>query len=226
MGCAGTSALPCNTDELPQHTVTISHPLYIGRYEVTQSQWTDVMGLNPSFFQEVNGYPDSPNRPVDSVTWTDIQWFLAITGLRLPSEAEWEYACRAGTTTAFHSMPSSPLGSDDPNSLSEIAWFLDNSGTPGTPLFSTKVVGQKAANGFGLHDMSGNVYEWVNDWYSANYYASSPATDPQGPPTGGDRVIRGGAVFAETQLLASFRRGSYRPDDTIAGFGFRVARNP
>ena len=116
---------------------------YLGRYEVTQAQWTAVMGSNPSQFQ---GQADSPSRPVEKVSWNMIQGFETATGLRLPTEAEWEYACRAGTTTAFNN------GSDDESTLATTAWFSVNAEG------QTRPIGQKLANGLGFHDMHGNVF--------------------------------------------------------------------
>jgi formylglycine-generating enzyme required for sulfatase activity len=216
MGCSASTTYACAADENPVHPVTISTPFYIGRYEVTQAQWIARMGSNPSYFQ---GLPNSGSRPVEQVPWIFVQSFVFGTGLRLPTEAEWEYAYRAGTSTAFHSMPGFPSGTNSDSQLGVIAWFNGNSGN------QSQVVGLKAANGFGLHDMSGNVWEWVNDWYSATYYASSPSTDPQGPTTGSLRAVRGGAYTHSTNSRASFRlsRASGYSDSSI---GFRVARNP
>ena len=118
------------------------------------------------------------NRPVEAVSWNTIQGFLSATGMRLPTEAEWEYAYRAGTTTAFHGWAGQPAGTNDDSLVGNIAWYSSNSGG------QTRPVGGKAANGFGLHDMAGNVWEWVSDWYGSSYYASSPLEDPQGPTSG------------------------------------------
>ncbi|MDA1105598.1 MAG: formylglycine-generating enzyme family protein, partial [Planctomycetota bacterium] len=175
MGCSASQSYGCSSNESPVHSVTITQPFYMGRYEVTQAQWQAVMGSNPAYFKN---YSDSPSRPVEQVSWNTIQGFLTSTGMRLPTEAEWEYAYRAGTTTAFHSMPGYPDGTNADSQLGTIAWYSSNSSS------QTHAVGQKAGNGFGLHDMSGNVWEWVKDWYSASYYSSSPATDPQGPISG------------------------------------------
>jgi len=226
MGCSTSNLHGCQSNENPVHAVTITNAYYMGRYEVTQAQWTAIMGLNPSYFQESNGYGNSSIRPVDQVPWTAIQWFNAITQLRLPSEAEWEYACRAGTTTAFHSMPGFPNGTNDDALVANIAWFADNSGTPGTPLWATRPIGLKAANALGLHDMLGNVDEWVSDWYSPTYYSSSPQMNPTGPASGSDRVLRGGAINSTVEFLRSSDRFGYRPTEPISVFGFRVTRNP
>ena len=191
--------------------MTLTQAFYLGRYEVTQGQWVARMGSNPSYFQ---GYSDSANRPVEQVSWNTIQSFLSATGMRLPSEAEWEYACRAGTTTAFNN------GSSDDATVGTIAWYNANSGS------QTHAVGGKAATALGLHDMSGNVWEWVNDGYDGTYYSVSPSTNPLGPVPGTYRVLRGGSFYYNTGLVRSSYRGYYLPGGTGIDFGFRVARAP
>ncbi|MCX5639460.1 MAG: formylglycine-generating enzyme family protein, partial [Planctomycetota bacterium] len=148
------------------------------------------------------------------VSWNTIQSFLSATGMRLPSEAEWEYACRAGTTTAFNN------GSSDDNTVGTIAWYDYNSGN------QTHAVGGKAANALGLFDMSGNVWEWVNDWYDGSYYSVSPSTNPLGPVSGNYRVLRGGSWYDDTGFVRSSYRYNITPDYTNYNFGFRVARAP
>jgi formylglycine-generating enzyme required for sulfatase activity len=182
---------------------------------VTQGQWVAKMGSNPSYFQ---GYSDSANRPVEQVSWNTIQSFLSATGMRLPSEAEWEYACRAGTTTAFHSMPGYPNGTNDANQTGTIAWYYYNSGN------QTHAVGGKAANALGLHDMAGNVWEWVNDWYGG--YSSGAQTNPLGPVSGSYRVFRGGSCLNFIGYVRSSYRSDNTPGFTYSALGFRVARNP
>jgi formylglycine-generating enzyme required for sulfatase activity len=225
MGCSASNQHGCQSDESPVHTVRLKNAFYMGRYEVTQAQWTArYKGWNPSWFQSASAeVPASqvPNRPLERVSWEMIQDFLGTTGLRLPTDAEWEYAYRAGTTTAFHSMPGNPNGTNDDNQLGTIAWFSSNSAD------QTRPVGQKAGNGFGLHDMSGNVWEWVNDWYGENYYVSSPPVNPQGPSSGPLRVFRGGSWYDKSDYCRSSRRLSSDPSfDFITFLGFRVARNP
>ena len=183
----------------------------MGRYEVTQSQWVATMGSNPSHFA---GESDSASRPVEVVTWDIIQWYLSATGMRLPSEAEWEYACRAGTTTAFNN------GSSDDATVGTIAWYSSNSGN------QTHAVGGKAANALGLYDMSGNVWEWVNDWYGVSYYSVSPSTNPLGPVSGNYRVLRGGSWINNSYNVRSSYRDLITPDDSYDVIGFRVARAP
>jgi formylglycine-generating enzyme required for sulfatase activity len=231
MGCSASITYGCSVGEGPVHAVTLTNAFYIGRYEVTQAQWTARMGSNPSWFvaRPENGNTANTSRPVDRVSWNQIAGtggFLSGTGLRLPTEAEWEYAYRAGTTTAFHGFTGYLNGTNDDTLVGNIAWFWGNNGASGTPTYGTKAVGQKAANGFGLHDMSGNVAEWVNDWYSSTYYASSPSTNPPGPATGLSRILRGGPWFAFGNSLRSSDRVNYAPGVSYYDFGFRVARTP
>jgi formylglycine-generating enzyme required for sulfatase activity len=219
MGCTASVQAACNEDgrEHPIHTVTITQPFYLGRHEVTQAQWTAVMGSNPSYWHQ---WPDSPSRPVDRVSWNDVQEFNAATGLRLPTEAEWEYACRAGSTFAFNN------GSNDDVMLWPIAWFSANAGEFGTQNYGTKPVGQKLPNALGLYDMHGNVMEWVGDWYSQSYYSISPGIDPVGPFVGTERVLRGGHWFSSTTWCRSSARHSRNPSQGDLVVGFRAARNP
>jgi formylglycine-generating enzyme required for sulfatase activity len=226
MGCSASNSASCGNDELPVHPVTLTSAFYMGRYEVTQAQWQARMGSNPSSFQSSSAQvPASQvsNRPVERVSWDMIAGtggFLSDTGLRLPTEAEWEYAYRAGTTTAFHGWSTQPSGTNDDTLVGSIAWYASNSSN------QTRPIGQKLSNGFGLHDMAGNVYEWVNDWFSSTYYATSPTANPTGPGSGTYRALRGGAW----SLSAIYVRASVRfvntPDATSSTLGFRVARNP
>ena len=223
MGCSASVSGACGSDELPIHAVTISGAFYMGRYEVTQAEWTARMGSNQSFFKNASAevpIASVPQRPVERVSWTTVQTFLSSTGMRLPTEAEWEYAYRADTTTAFHAMTGFPNGTNDGVHVGAIAWFLTNSAN------QTRPVGLKEANDLGLHDMSGNVYEWVSDWYSSNYYASSPDMNPPGPATGTNRVVRGGDWGAPSNLLRASDRSSATPGATSSSIGFRVARSP
>ena len=219
MGGSSSDLYAATPSELPVHAVTISSPFYMGRYEVMQSEWTPIMGWNPS---EFSGFADSPVRPVEGVSWFAARGFATATGMRLPTEAEWEYACRAGTTTAFHSMPTYPNGFNADGLVWQIAWLFSNSADQTNP------VGLKPANGFGLHDMSGNVREWVNDWYSGTYYASSPAVDPQGPAAGdfGWRVKRGGGWLSFSRWLRSAARQGDPPAAAAYETGLRVVRDP
>jgi formylglycine-generating enzyme required for sulfatase activity len=230
MGCSASNQYGCASDgrENPVHAVTLTNAFYLGRYEVTQAQWTARMGSNPSSFQSASAQvpaAEVPNRPVEQVSWNTVQGFLAATGMRLPTEAEWEYACRAGTTTAFHGWPAQTAGTNNDTQVGNIAWFYTGNCSGGA-MCQTRPVGGKAPNGFGLHDMSGNVLEWVNDWYSGSYYASSPSTNPPGPATGSSRVLRGGSWDFVTNLLRSSARYSRTPGNTFYNVGFRVARAP
>jgi formylglycine-generating enzyme required for sulfatase activity len=157
---------------------------------------------------------------VERVSWSAIQDFLSTGGLRLPSEAEWEFAYRAGTTTAFHSMPGYPNGFDDPGLASAIAWFGPQSGNQTNP------VGTKAPNSLGLQDMAGNVWEMVTDYFSTDYYASSVTTNPPGPGSGTDRVLRGGGFGNSVFTLRASFRAAVSPEATDIGGGFRAAKTP
>ena len=210
MGCTPSEQHACLSVENPVHAVTISRPFYIGRYEVTQTQWMAVMGSNPSF------NPD-PNGPIETVSFNTVQGFLAATGMRLPTEAEWEYACRAGTTTAFHGWPAVPEGTNDESLVGNIGWV-------NYERLSPQPVGGKAPNGFGLYDMVGNVGELVSDWYGA--YPAEAQTDPTGPATGSSKVVR----FIAWLSAAQFARSSYRqdqpPGEADRDAGFRAVRAP
>jgi formylglycine-generating enzyme required for sulfatase activity len=196
------------TNEGPQHKVKITKPFYMGKYEVTQAQWQRVMGNNPS---PVKG---SDKLPVETVSWDDCQDFLKKVNamgpgvFRLPTEAEWEYACRAGTTTRFYS-------GDDDGGLDAIAWHGRNSGK------KPHEVGGKAANPFGLYDMSGNVWEWCSDWFAP--YANAGETDPTGPGAGTYRVLRGGSWGYAPQGCRSAQRLWSLPNSRNDAAGFRVA---
>ncbi|MGB2820171.1 MAG: formylglycine-generating enzyme family protein, partial [Phycisphaerae bacterium] len=165
--------------EGPQHWVKISKPFYVGVTEVTQAQYEAIMETNPSKFK-------GAEKPVEQVSWNDAVEFCKRLSAktrrraRLPTEAEWEYACRAGTRTRFS------FGDSD-GELGDYAWYLGNSDK------QTHEVGKKKPNAWGLYDMHGNVWEWCADWYEDSYYRSSPRTDPQGPSSGKCPVLRGGS---------------------------------
>ena len=204
-----------------QHEVTISKDYYLGVTEVTQGQYEKVMGTNhPSYFQKrVIGKSDSSMYPVERVSWEDAVEFCkqlselpeekkAGRDYRLPTEAEWEYACRAGSKTAYS------FGADS-RSLGDYAWFGENSGG------QTHPVGEKKANAWGLYDMHGNVWEWCSDWYGE--YSKSAVSDPVGPKEGSSRVFRGGSWGIEAAICRSAFRGGSVPSDRYDGLGFRVA---
>jgi formylglycine-generating enzyme required for sulfatase activity len=209
----GSNQYGCYSQEQPVHQVTLTNAFYLGRYEVTQAQWTATMGSNPSYFQ---GQPDSASRPVEQVSWNTIQGYLSATGFRLPTDAEWEYACRAGTQTPFYN------GSTDDTTLGTLAWYGACCG--GNSGFQTHAVGGKLANAFGFHDMLGNVWEWVNDWYGL--YTADAQTDPTGPVSASYRVFRGGNWYNDTGVVRSSNRGGGAPGYAGTSVGFRVARNP
>ena len=220
MGCSASIQYACNPDEAPKHQVTLMQAFYMGRYEVTQAQWTAKMGSNPSYF---SGYSDSPSRPVEQVSWDMIAstgGFMSVTGLRLPTEAEWEYAYRAGTSTAFHSYSAKPTGFNEDILLDNIAWYSSNSGS------ETHAVGSKLANGLGLHDMSGNVWERCQDWYGP--YSSGSVTNPAGTATGSYRLSRGGGWGSSSYGCRASRRNYGSPGDisSVNYVGFRVVRTP
>jgi formylglycine-generating enzyme required for sulfatase activity len=220
MGRTASNAYAGDIDENPTHLVTLTNAFYMGRYEVTQAQWLAKMGSNPSAFQGAS-YPDAASRPVDRVSWNTIQGFLTATGMQLPTEAQWEYACRAGTTTAFHGFTGYLSGTNDDTLVGNIAWYITNSGS------QTHAVGGKAANGLGLHDMGGNVWEWCRDWEGA--YSSGAQTNPTGPAASATfRVRRGGEWdgSTSTKWMRSSSRGYGTPDLETTDTGFRVTRSP
>jgi len=195
-------------DDETQHEVTISKPFYMGATEVTQAQYEAVMGKNPSNFK-------GPQNPVENVAWDDAVEFCKKlspkTGktVRLPTEAEWEYACRSGSKTRF------AFGDADTD-LRDYAWYTDNSES------KTQPVGQKKPNAWGLYDMHGNVFEWCSDWY-AKGYAAAAKTDSMGPANGSLRVLRGGSWDGEPGYCRSASRGRHAPDARYGSYGFRVA---
>ncbi len=220
MGCSASNQYGCYSDENPVHQVTLTNAFYLGRFEVTQAQWQATMGNNPS------GWQGDLNRPVEQVSWNTIQGFLSQTGMRLPTEAEWEYACRGGTTTAFHGWPANPSGTNDDSQVGNIAWYYFNTCQGGSGC-GTRAIGQKAANGFGLHDMGGNVWEWVNDWYGD--YSAEPQVNPEGHPTGQYgpyRVLRGGSWNSYSDFVRSSYRYGDAPVNSNHFLGFRVSRAP
>jgi formylglycine-generating enzyme required for sulfatase activity len=222
-----------SSDEGPQATVTNSLGFWMGIYPVTQQEYLLVMSNNPSYFNGVRSgqnYGIDLARPVEQVTWVDATNYCAVItqrGLasgqipagfqyRLPTEAEWEYACRAGTTNRFYY-------GDDPGytSLTNYAWYADNSND------QTQPVGQKLPNPWGLYDMGGNVNEWCQDWYAASYSWVSGQTDPQGPVTGTARVLRGGASWADSaRWVRSASRIGDDPTYPYYCYGFRVVLAP
>ena len=211
VGEAGRAA-----DEGPPREVTISRSFWLGKHEVTQAQWNVVMKSNPAMFRD---FPASAQHPVDGVSWHDAQAYLErLNGLglgafRLPTEAEWEYAARAGSADRF------PWG-DDPalRELPRHGWYYPRSEGRSHP------VGLKEPNPWGLHDMFGGVWEWCADWFGP--YAPGPAVDPRGPAEGKDRCIRGGSWFNEPEALRSANRHRHPPDSRQTNLGLRLVWEP
>ena len=195
-----------DADEKPTHRVTLTNDYYIGKYEVTQALWKAVMGNNPSYFK-------GDNLPVERVNWDDCQEFISklngITGktFRLPTEAEWEYAARGGNKSRGYQYSGS-------NNILDVAWFGNNSGS------KTHGVGTKQANELGIYDMSGNVWEWCQDWKGA--YSSSSQVNPTGANSGSDRVVRGGSWCYVPKFCRSSCRDGSSPNLGCTFFGLRL----
>ena len=210
MGATGVLGRDAWEDEKPAHLVTLDD-YYIGETVVTQELWKAVVGKNPSHFN------DGDNLPVESVSWEDVQAFIkklnGITGrtFRLPTEAEWEYAARGGKKSKGYKYSGS-------NNLDEVAWYDGNSE------HRTHPVKGKNPNELGLYDMSGNVWEWCQDWYGE--YSGDPQTSPQGPSSGTLRVFRGGGWSVNAKICRVLNRGSRIPKDRIFNVGFRLVMCP
>ncbi|MDR3012844.1 MAG: formylglycine-generating enzyme family protein, partial [Chitinispirillales bacterium] len=217
MGCVdgrdNNVYLDCASSESPSHQVTLTNGYYIGKFPVTQALWVAIMDTNPSYF------PGDLNRPVERVSWDDIvNYFIpalnALTGrtFRLPTEAEWEFAARGGNDSDGFIFSGG-------NIIGDVAWYTTNSGS------TTQAVGGKDPNELGLFDMSGNVYEWVSDWWSSTAYAGreSGVTDPTGPATGSLRVIRGGSWNSYARgCRVSYRSGGTPDNRNNNLLGFRL----
>ena len=186
------------SDEFPTHAVTISRGFWMGQTEVTQEAYQRVVGKNPSSFK-------GAQRPVELVSWTDAQAYCTAVGLRLPTEAEWEYAARAGTGSSWYGG----------GAVGDVAWYGVNANG------QTHDVKGKPANAWNLFDMLGNVWEWTADWYDASYYKNSPRQDPTGPATGASRVLRGGCSASGLVCVSSRLR--VVPSDRHTSVGFRCA---
>lgn len=210
MGCTSEQS-NCDDDEKPVHEVCVDD-FYMSKTEVTQKQWREIMGDNPSRFDGCD------NCPVESVSWNDVQEFIkklnTKTGgnFRLPTEAEWEFAARGGNNSRGYKY----AGSDN---IGNVAWYKSNSGS------KTLLVGTKQPNELGLYDMSGNVWEWCSDWYDSDYYGDSRRENPQGPSSGSRRVLRGGSWLSLDggYCRVAGRDGSV-PGITFNYYGFRIAR--
>ncbi|MBC8384853.1 MAG: SUMF1/EgtB/PvdO family nonheme iron enzyme [Candidatus Cloacimonetes bacterium] len=226
------------SDEKPVHTVTVSD-FYIGKTEVTQKEWKEVMGAstslnNPSYFK-------GDDLPVENVSWYDAVEFcnkksekeglekcysgsgkntkcdFSKNGYRLPTEAEWEYAARGGVSASLNNRNGGNKYAGS-NNVKDVAWYFDNSGS------KTHPVGTKQPNELGIYDLSGNVWEWCSDRYDENYYKNSPQNNPQGPSSGKSRVLRGGSWDSGDYCCRFVYRGSYDPD--VYFIGFRFVRIP
>jgi formylglycine-generating enzyme required for sulfatase activity len=243
-----SSELGRYSDGGPQRTVTLTRSFMIGKYEVTQGEFESLMGYNPSYNKSCGA-----NCPVEAVSWHEAvaymnalsksrgleecfdctgsgtsvnctvksqysgQNYYNCKGYRLPTEAEWEYAYRAGTSTAFYNGDITKTGCVlDPN-LDKIGWYCGNSG------YNTHPVGGKQANAWGLHDMAGNVWEWVYDRFQDSYN-NLPSVDPVGPGTGSDRVVRGGSYNISTQACRAAVRFGYLPGNRYGSLGCRFLR--
>lgn len=226
MGCTSEQGNDCFSHESPAHQVTLSTDFYMMKSELTQGVYQQIMGNNSS-------YHSGSNRPVENVSWYDAVEFanaLSVqqglvecynisgnsvnwsnpdcTGWRLPTEAEWEYAARGGESYKY---PGS-------NTVGDVAWYSSNSSG------QTQDVCLKQENGYGLCDMSGNVWEWVWDWYNSEYYSSSPTVDPQGPTSGSYRVRRGGSWSRSARYVRVSNRSYDGPSSALVNLGFRLCR--
>ena len=224
MGCSSGDN-ECFEDEKPVHEVTITKGFWMGQTLVTQSAYKRVVGVNPSRFK-------GEQLPVETVSWDDAQSYCRTVGMRLPTEAEWEYAARAGNTGARY------------GDLEAIAWYSGNSGRQrldGGEMFrsdpknyeenliakgnQTHAIGQKQPNAWQLYDMLGNVWEWTADWFDKNYYVRSEAHDPTGPSSGTHRALRGGAWDDDARNTRLSNRYSLAPDSRNFYAGFRCVGN-
>ncbi len=218
-----------------QHELSITKPFYLGIYPVTQAEYEKVIGNNPSYFSsEGPGHSivedmDTGQFPVERVSWDDAVVFCqklseypeekkAGREYRLPTEAEWEYACRAETKTVFHHGDSLSFRQANFDGA-----YPYGGGCKGPYLGRTVTVGSYASNAFGLYDMHGNVWEWCRDWYDENYYETGPSEDPLGPTEATDRVVRGGCWLALGKFCRSASRNGFEPRNRILTVGFRVA---
>jgi formylglycine-generating enzyme required for sulfatase activity len=227
-----------DSDEV-QHIVTISRGGWMEKFLVTQGDYLSLMATNPSHFTSANGFSDDPTRPVEQITWSDATNYCVLrtqqeraAGLiptnyvyRLPTESEWEYADRAGTTTAFYlgsGLHSGQANFDGQYEYDSSVGTINN--PSGIYLQETTPVGSYAANGWGLYDMIGNLYEWCQDWYGA--YPAGSVTDPQGAVTGSNRVIRGGFWNSLARYCRSAYRNFNSPGNRVNLIGFRVLLAP
>ena len=216
-----------DADREDEHNVTLTQGFYLGKYEVTQAQYEAVMtGNSDGLSATPSNWPNNPNRPVEKVSWEDAQVFLTRLNAQqsanipagwayvLPTESQWEYACRAGTTTMYS------WGNDINSSRANYNW--DGSWNTGIDFKQTREVGQYAANPWGFSDMHGNVFEWTADWYQAAYPTGNPVMDPTGSASGSFRAVRGGSWYDDGTGLRSAKRYSFTPNSRNVFIGFRV----
>jgi uncharacterized protein (TIGR02996 family) len=202
-----------NADEQPRHRVSVMHGFWLGRTPVTQFEWAAVLGGPPSPHAKVD------RLPAGSIHWGEAQRFCTLLGeqigrpVRLPTEAEWEYACRAGTATPF----CSGVGVE---ALRQVGWCSYDGNWDGSG--GTQAVGQFRPNSWGLYDMHGNVWEWCSDWFDPNYYQGSPGEDPAGPEDGEGRSMRGGSWRGGPWFCRSAERWSMAPEANESNVGLRV----
>jgi formylglycine-generating enzyme required for sulfatase activity len=207
MGCSSGDH-DCSFDEKPLHTVKISHGFWMGQTVVTEDAYKRFAAASHRPMPappNVQGWSHG-NFPMVNVSWEDAQAFCQWGGGRLPTEAEWEYAARAGSTEARYGP------------IDQIAWYASNSGTGIHP------VAQKQPNKFGLYDVLGNVWKWVADWESDKYYETSPSTDPMGPESGGDHVLRGGSWVSNPKDVRVSVRGRTKQTSGAPSIGFRCVQ--
>ncbi len=214
--------------ERPQHRVKISKSFYLGVHEVTQSGYESVTGKNPSYYKALNA-EDAKRLPVESVSWLDAFAFVNKLSTiaeevafgreyRLPTEAQWEYACRGGTTSAFS------FGDACSSAEANFDGEHPYGGAPkGMSLRRAAPVGSYKPNAFGLYDMHGNLFEWCADWYDKEAYKTAPLSDPQGPEQGQHRVLRGGSWNSISLFCRSADRYYDKPFRLYPDYGFRVA---
>jgi formylglycine-generating enzyme required for sulfatase activity len=215
------------SDREDEHNVFLTKGFYLGKYEVTQAQYEAVMtGNTDGLNAKPSNWPHNPNRPVEKVSWADAQIFLTRLNAQqsanipsgwayvLPTESQWEYACRAGTTTAYS------WGATIASSNANYNW--DGGATDGNDFKQTRDVGQYAANPWGFFDMHGNVWEWTADWYGATYPTGNPVVDPTGEASGSFRVLRGGSWQDGGSAMRSAKRSHITPSTRYGTLGFRV----
>ncbi len=227
---------PGREDDETEHQVTLTQAFYMQTTEVTQGQWKAVMKSNPSTYSECG-----ENCPVETVSWNDVREFISKMNergegtYRLPTEAEWEYAARAGSTAAFANGGIAEIGCEHDPNLYAMGWYCGNSGVTysgchdaswygGPSCAGTHPVAQKQANLWGLYDTHGSVYEWCQDWHGD--YPTGPLTDPTGPGTGSSRVARGGCWGSSAKDCRSACRFMLMPEERGGGTGFRLAFSP